>query len=116
MARIGILLTAAPFQFEGWETAVDLADAALEKGHDVDFFLYIDGVYNPVKHQSFPGSIVLPHQRFAALLERGARVTVCGLCAQVRGLKPADYVAGVATGGLPDLAALIGEVDRLVSL
>lgn len=116
MARIGILLTAAPFQFENWETAVNIAEAALDKGHEVAFFLYIDGVYNPVRQQSFPEPIVLPHERFMTLLERGARVIVCGICARIRGLERADYVEGVVVGGLPSFAMLIGEVDRLVSL
>lgn len=117
MARIGILLTAAPFQFENWETAVNIADAALEKGHEVEIFLYVDGTYNPIRLQTFPDLDVLPKDRFAALLKRGARVIACGICVDARGLAGGkDYVEGVLIGGLPDFAEIVGEVDRLVSL
>ena len=116
MARIGLLVTASPFQFQQWETAADLAEAALAKGHQVSMFLYMDGVLSASRRQSLPGSQRLPRQRMAGLLERGARVLVCGTGAALRGLGAADVVEGVAIGGLPDFAAAVGEMDRLVSL
>ena len=35
MAKLGLLLTLGPFQFENWDTAASLAEAALDKGHEV---------------------------------------------------------------------------------
>ncbi len=54
MGKIGFLLTAGPFQFQNWKTAADIADAALDKGHEVAIFMYLDGVYNPRGTQKFP--------------------------------------------------------------
>ena len=116
MAQIGILLTAGPFQFENWETAVNIAEAALDKGHQVQIFFYLDGIYNPNRHQTFPNLPVMPKDRFAKLVERGAKIIACGICVRARGQKGEDYIEGVPVGGLPDFADIIGEVDRLVAL
>jgi tRNA 2-thiouridine synthesizing protein D len=116
MAHIGILLTKTPFQFENWETAVNLADSALVKGHTISLFLYIDGVFNPLKRQSHLLSTKLPNERFSALVEKKARIIVCGTSAKMRGIGDKDYIEGVIIGGLPDFALMLTEVDRLVCL
>ena len=116
MASIGILLTLGPFQFENSETAVSIADAALDKGHTVKFFLYLDGIYNPNKNQAFPDLPVMPKDKFAGVLKKGATMVACGVCVRARGQKGDEYVEGVKVGGLPDFAAIVGEVDRLITL
>ena len=117
MAKLGILLTLGPFQFENWETAANLAEAALDKGHEVDIFYYLDGVYNPIKYQSFPDLPVMPKDRWAKIAERGAKIIACGICVNARGLERGkDYVEGVRVGGLPDFAEIVGEADRLITL
>ncbi|MCL5264980.1 MAG: DsrE family protein [Chloroflexi bacterium] len=117
MATLGFLLTLGPFQFENWDTAASLAEAALDKGHEVRMFLYLDGVYNPVKLQTFPDLDVMPKDRFAALASRGAKIIACGICVNARGLeKGKDYVEGVKVGGLPDFAEIVAESDSLITL
>jgi tRNA 2-thiouridine synthesizing protein D len=117
MAKLGLLLTSGPFQFESWDTAASIAEAAVERGHEVSIFLYLDGVYNPIKHQTFPDLNQMPKDRFAALVGKGATIIACGICVNARGLeKGKDYITGVRVGGLPDFAEIVGEVDRLVTL
>ncbi len=117
MAKLGILLTTGPFQFENWETAASIADAAVAKGHEVSFFYYLDGVYNPIKYQTFPDLAVMPKDRVAALVEKGVKVTACGICVNARGLeKGKDFIDGVKVGGLPDFAEIVGESDALITL
>ena len=117
MAKIGMLLTGGPFQFENWETAVDIGEAALAKGHEVKYFFYLDGVYNPVKHQTFPDLDVMPKDRVQKLTAAGAEIIACGICVNARGLEGGkEYVEGVRVGGLPDFAEIVGEVDRLITL
>jgi tRNA 2-thiouridine synthesizing protein D len=116
MAQIGFLLTSGPYQTEHWETVCNLAKAALVKGHGVKVFYYLDGVYNPIKYQTFPDMEVLPKDRFAELLELGAEIIACGICVNARGLENGkDYIEGVRVGGLPDFAEILGEVDRLLA-
>lgn len=117
MAKLGILLTLGPYQFENWETAANIAEAALDKGHEVKFFYYLDGVYNPIKYQTFPDMEIMPKDRVARLVEKGAKITACGICVNARGLeKGKDFIEGVKVGGLPDFAEIVGEVDSLVTL
>ncbi len=117
MAKLGILLTLGPYQFQNWETAANIAEVALDKGHEVKFFYYLDGVYNPIKYQTFPDMEVMPKDRVSRLIEKGAKITACGICVNARGLeKGKDYIEGVKVGGLPDFAEIVGEVDRLITL
>lgn len=117
MAKIGFLLTTGPFQFEGWETLCNIAEAALDKGHEVSVFNYLDGVYNPIKHQTFPDLNVMPKDRFVTLAEKGAKIICCGVCVNARGLEGGkEYVDGIKVGGLPDFAEIVGSVDRLITL
>jgi sulfur relay (sulfurtransferase) complex TusBCD TusD component (DsrE family) len=74
--KLGILLTQSPYQHQHWDTACRIADAALSKRHEVRLFLYVDGIYNPNKHQTLPDNLVLPKDRIAALMERGMTVFV----------------------------------------
>ena len=108
MAKLGFLLTLGPFQFENWETAVNIADAALDQGHQVQMFFYLDGIYNPNKNQTFPDLPVIPKDRFAALQKKGAKIICCGVCVRARGQKGEDYTEGVKVGGLPDFAEMVG--------
>lgn len=71
MAKLGILVTLGPFQFENWETAVNIAEAALDKGHDVRVFFYLEGIYNPNKYQTFPDMEVMPHRNKGRSQEPG---------------------------------------------
>ncbi|MBI4316886.1 MAG: DsrE family protein [Chloroflexi bacterium] len=117
MAKLGFLLTLGPFQFENWDTAASIAEAALDKGHEVRMFLYLDGVYNPIKCQTFPDLDTMPKDRFAALASKGASIIACGICVNARGLeKGKDFIEGVRVGGLPDFAEIVGESDRLIAL
>jgi sulfur relay (sulfurtransferase) complex TusBCD TusD component (DsrE family) len=74
--KLGILLTQSPYQHQHGDTACHIADAALSKGHEVQLFLYVDGIYNPNRHQALPDNPVLPKDRIAALMARGMRVVV----------------------------------------
>lgn len=116
MATIGLLLTSGPFQFQNWDTAFSIGDAALDKGHTVKYFLYLDGVYNPIKHQTFPDLEVMPKDRLAELVKKGAEVIACGICVNARGLQGGkEYIEGVRVGGLPDFADIVSEADRLLT-
>jgi tRNA 2-thiouridine synthesizing protein D len=116
MASIGILLTSGPFQYEHSDTVCGIAKAALEKGHEVRIFKYLDGVYNPIKHQTFPDLDVMPKDKYAELAELGAEIICCGVCVNARGLEGGKgYIDGVRVGGLPDFAEIVSEVDHLLS-
>lgn len=122
-AHIGILLTGGPFDSQRWRTAYELGRAALDRGHDVTYFNYLDGALVPVADQEFPDCSEsglydeMPTEKFQELTDDGATVLCCGLCVRARGIDAErDYPEGVELGLLPDLADIIGEADRVISL
>ncbi len=117
MATLGFLLTNSPLQHEHFDTFAALAQAALDKGHKVRAFFYLDGTLSPIKHQTFPDLDVMPRHKLAKLVEGGAEITCCGICVNARGLeKGKEYIDGIRVGGLPDFAEIISETDRLITL
>jgi tRNA 2-thiouridine synthesizing protein D len=119
MAKIGFLLTEGPWQTENYKVFTKFATAAMDKGHEVQAFWYLDGVYNPIKHQQFPGTEEenLPISGMKVVVGKGAQIVACGICVNGRGLQGGkEFIEGVRVGGLPDFAELMGEVDTLVTL
>jgi len=117
MAKLGLVLTEGPWQTENYEIFARLAEAALDKGHEVEGFWYIDGVYNALKHQKFPEDVPLPVDRMKKLIEKGATIRACGICVNARGLEGGkEYIEGVPVGGLPDMADMVSESDAFITL
>ncbi len=117
MAKICMILTEGPWQTENYEIFARLAEAALDKGHEVQAFWYLDGVYNALKGQKFPEDVPLPIQRMQTVVEKGAKIIACGICVNARGLEGGkDYIEGIPVGGLPDLADMISETDTFIAL
>lgn len=122
MGKLGILLTGGPFDSQRWRTAYELGRSALDSGHSVTYFNYLDGTLVPVTDQSFPecaeGTLFdeLPNEKFEELLDDGAEVICCGLCVDARGIDSDGYPDAAEVGLLPDLADMLGEADRVVSL
>lgn len=123
MVHIGFLLTGGPFDSERWRTAYELGHAALDADHEVTYFAYLDGTLVPVADQTLPDCSdtglydEMPTEKFQELLADGATVVCCGLCVNARGIDAgSDYPDGVEIGLLPDLADLVGEADRVISL
>ena len=117
MSKIGFYLKSAPFSSSRSRTLHEIAKAAIDKGHQVFIFLDLDGVLNVVNTQKSLEVLEVPRVRFDDLIEKGATVYVCGTCLTERGLYDPDlFNTGIKTGIMDDLAAVLGEVDKLVTL
>ena len=115
--KLGILLTEGPFQTEHHETATGIAKAALEKGHEVEMFLFLDGIYNAIKTQAMPYAKNQPVDHFKEVLSLGGKILACGVCVDARGLEGRhDFIEGVKVAGLPQLSEQIDWADRFISL
>jgi tRNA 2-thiouridine synthesizing protein D len=108
MAALGFLLTRSPFSEPHFDTFVRLAGAALDQGHRVKAFLYMDAVLAATPSQKHGPT---PRERLDALVARGVEIVSCGLCVENRGIAVDGRV-----GGLPDLAFMLDDLDRLVTL
>lgn len=117
MAVFGFLLRSGPYESENSNVLYHIADAALDRGHEIYIFKYLEGVFNPLKYQRFSDLRDLPKDKFSKLVQRGAEIVACGVCVNARGLENGrDYIEKVKVGGLPDFAESVGKLDKLIVL
>jgi len=117
MPRLGILFFDGPYQTQASETVVKLADAALDKGHEVRIFCYMDAVNALLENQKKIEGIFNIEEGFKGILSKGATIRLCNLCLLVRGTMKnclKKECGDVKRAGTPDLAKIIDETDKLV--
>jgi len=119
MARLGILFFDGPYQTQAAETVVKLASAALDKGHEVRIFCYMDAVNAALGNQKKIEGIFNIEEGFREILDKGATIRLCNLCLLVRGTMKnclEKECGDIKRAGTPDLAKIIEETDRLVTI
>ena len=115
--KLLIFLSDSPFQHESVDHAVEISEASLEKGHEVNIFLMMDGVYNPVASQNGePFQLTPAYERLGSLMERGVRVSCCRVCMELRGVAHESLADGADMGGIFDLSEMAEESDAILSL
>ena len=112
--KLGFLLRTGPYTSQNSDTIYELCRRALAKGHECSVFLYEDGVYQVDRDIKAPQERNIA-ERWAELIEHGARVVACGVCAQFRGQAKDDVLPGVKRAGLASLVKMVAECDRFVS-
>ena len=116
MPKLLIFLCDSPFQHESVDQAYELAQAALRKGHIVNIYLMMDGVYNPITSQN--GAAINTRsisEKLSELIEKGVRVTACRVCMEIRGVQETMLPKGFDTGGIFDLSEMIADSDVVVN-
>ena len=112
MATISFLFFSGPYQSESPETVTELAKAALEKGHKVKIFCYMDAVNNVMMSQKKVPGVTNMEEQFRELIAKGAEVRLCTLCMLVRGTK--DTIEGATKAGTPDIAEMAEGSERFL--
>lgn len=117
MTTLGILLLTGPYTFQNSETLYELAKTAIAKGYEVKVFLFVDAVMNANLNQDVEPEVPM-NVRFQELADLGVQIQACGLCTTARGFDQlgADFIDGVEVTGLTELAEIVGEADRFVTL
>jgi tRNA 2-thiouridine synthesizing protein D len=110
-----IFISTTPYSSENSNTAIRLAEAALAKGYTVNLFASGDGVHNFTLGQKARGAPEAA-TRFAALIEKGLHVELCGTCLTFRGIAPGQLVPGAPPSTMKGLFALMKASDVFVSL
>ncbi|MHA1145380.1 MAG: DsrE family protein [Candidatus Helarchaeota archaeon] len=116
MGKIVFISKETPYQHEKTSTLINMATAALQEGHEVSIFMYMDGVYGPFREQHLEKGKTFS-QLFAELIKNGAVISLCSECVKTRGLSKDDLIEGVKIGGIySGLALPLEEADRIISL
>jgi tRNA 2-thiouridine synthesizing protein D len=115
--KITIQIMAQPYTYQDFDTAIKIAEAALERGHEVGIFLFCDSILGvnaqikPIRHDR-----KIPEILRAMIAEKGLKVDICGICMDYRGVTKEMIVEGSRPSGLPELAELVAASDRFISL
>ena len=115
--RLGILFFSGPYQAQGPETVCKIANAALDKGHEVRIFCYMDAVNALLEKQKKVEGIFNVEEAFREILGKGAEIRLCNLCLLVRGTMKnclKRECGDVKRAGTPDLAKIVLETDKLI--
>jgi uncharacterized protein involved in oxidation of intracellular sulfur len=116
MARLTILLCHSPFHHESVDEAIEIGRAALSRGHKLDLYLMMDGVYSAYNRQNGePFNVEAVYQRLSDLMSKGGRIVLCRVCAELRGISEESMPKGIEVGGLFDLSESIAESDAVLS-
>jgi sulfur relay (sulfurtransferase) complex TusBCD TusD component (DsrE family) len=116
VGRMLILLCESPFQHEAVDHTLEITKTALAKGHQVDIYLMMDGVYNPIITQSGePFHVDSISNRIKDLMEAGAKFSGCRVCMELRGVTEKNIQEGVDIGGIFDLSESLAEADVVLS-
>ncbi len=108
-----ILLNRGPYESEYADLAVNFALKAKEKGHNVNLYLYCDGVWTShVKgEKDFPNV----GERLRKALKEGVNVKICARCAEARDVVKGDIIEGIPLVGLFDFTDWLEESDKVIT-
>jgi uncharacterized protein involved in oxidation of intracellular sulfur len=116
MAKLTILLCHSPFHNESVDEALEIGREALAKGHSLDIFLMMDGVYCAIDRQSGePFKVEAVYQRLVKLMAHGGHIVLCRVCAELRGVSEDNIPKGIEMGGLFDLSESIGSSEAVLT-
>jgi len=114
MDKVTIVLQDAPYGNEKVWNALRLTQALLSVGMGVRIFLYGDSVIAAKKGQSTPTGFYNIGDMMAEIIKKGADVRACLTCANARGVKQEDFIAGAVIGKTLDLAHWIKEGGQVM--
>ena len=100
--KLGLLLSTPP-SHPSVETVVQLAQAALRRGVEVDIYLIDEGVKTVVD------------QRYLGLLDAGVKMSVCAYGCQQHGVITTTVDSRVSLSGLVVLSGIIDGCDRFLA-
>lgn len=116
MSKILIIINDAPYGTEKAYNALRIANQ-LGKDHkkvEVRIFLMADAAACALANQTTPNGYYNIERMLKLALNKGAKVKICGSCAEARGLKNAELIEGSELSTMPDLTNWVVESDKVL--
>lgn len=117
MQKILILINDAPYGTEKAYNALRLA-IQLGKEHEnveVRVFLMADAANCAIPNQNTPNGYYNVERMLKLVLSKGAKVKICGSCADARGLKSVKLVEGTEISTMAELTNWVVDSDKVVT-
>jgi tRNA 2-thiouridine synthesizing protein D len=117
MGSIAFLVLSGPYTFQGTHTLIQLANAALDKGHDIaGIFFFVDGVVNMNKNIKVEQGMIDIPAELKELHDKGVKISACSACAEYRGIREHDIIDGAELAGLATFSEYYEAADKVVVL
>lgn len=117
MQKILILINDAPYGTEKAYNGLRLANQ-LNKAHEnveVRIFLMADAATCAVAGQNTPNGYYNIERMLKFSISKGAKVKICGSCAEARGLKNVQLIEGTEISTMAELTQWVVESDKVVT-
>ena len=114
--KILILINDAPYGTEKAYNALRLANQ-LGKDHEtveVRIFLMADAASCAVANQTTPNGYYNIEKMLKLSLIKGAKVKICGSCAEARGLKNVQLIDGAEMSTMAELTNWVVDSDKVL--
>jgi uncharacterized protein involved in oxidation of intracellular sulfur len=117
MQKILIIINDAPYGTEKAYNALRLANqiAKEEVETEVRIFLVADAAACAVAGQNTPNGYYNIERMLKFSLAKGAKVKICGSCADARGLKNVQLMEGTELSTMAELTAWVLESDKVIN-
>ena len=115
--KILIIINDAPYGSEKAYNALRIANQ-LNKEHtdaEVRIFLMADGANCAIAGQTTPNGFYNIERMLKLSLNKGAKVKICGSCAEARGLKNVTLVEGAEISNLAELTNWVVDSDKVLT-
>ena len=115
--KILILINDASY---GTEKAYNALRLAMQLGKDhesaeVRVFLMADAANCALANQNTPNGYYNIERMLKAILSKGAKVKICGSCADARGLKAAQLIEGTEISTMAELTNWVVDSDKVIT-
>ena len=117
MNNILIIINDAPYGSEKAYNALRLANQ-LGKDHEtieVRIFLMADGANCAIANQTTPNGYYNIERMLNLTLTKGAKVKICGSCAEARGLKNIPLIESAEISTMAELTNWVVDSDKVLT-
>jgi uncharacterized protein involved in oxidation of intracellular sulfur len=117
MQKILILINDSPYGTEMGYNGLRLANQ-LNKAHEeveVRIFLMADAAGCAVAGQNTPNGYYNIERMLKFSINKGAKVKICGTCADARGLKNVELIEGAEISTLAEFTEWVVTSDKVIS-
>lgn len=115
--KVLFIINDAPYGTEKAYNALRIANQ-LNKEHidtEVRIFLMADGAICSIANQTTPNGYYNIGRMLKFSLIKGAKVKICGSCAEARGLNNIQLIEGVEISSLAELTNWIVDSDKVLT-
>jgi len=116
VGKLVVIVSYTPFYSELSGLSLNIARTALKKGHKVTLFLFMDGVYNALNTQRGDlFKVESVNKILGELSDLKAKIIVCKLCSELRGVNESLIVSVAEATGVAELNDELLDADSVLS-